>query len=338
MQQKQRIINALECKSVDKIPVGLFTTAAPLEIMDSCGVARPEADFDPEKMAELAIATQSIPGFETIRYPFDLTVLAESFGCKIHRGSKDIPPAVLEGPEINIEDIEVPEDLMQKGRMPAILEATHIIKRQVGNEIPLICGFAGPVDLAVNLMGMKPFLLKILKEPHKIERLMEVTTRACIKAANESLEAGADVICFGEAVVSPDIVPPAMFKSVIKPYYRQLVDSVNGKCVIHVCGKSDPVIKDIAECGFCGISVEESVEDLQYAIKMAHEGGAALIGNVSTSTTIYNKTAEEVKAEALKCLEAGVDILAPGCGIAPQSPIKNMQALAQARNEFCEER
>lgn len=311
MQQKQRIINALERKPVDKIPAGLFTTAAPIEIMDLCGVARPEADFDAEKMAELAIATQSIPGFETIRYPFDLTVLAESFGCKIHRGSKDIPPAVLEGPEINIEDIEVPEDLMQRGRMPAILEATRIVKRQIKNEFPLICGFAGPVDLAVNLMGMKPFLLKILKEPHKIERLMEVTIRACIKAANESLEAGADVICFGEAVVSPDIVPPAMFKSVIKPYYRQLVDSVNGKCVIHVCGKADPIIKDIAECGFCGISVEESVEDLQYAIQMAHEGGAALIGNVSTSVTIYNKTAEEVKAEALKCLEAGVDILAP---------------------------
>jgi [methyl-Co(III) methanol-specific corrinoid protein]:coenzyme M methyltransferase len=167
---------------------------------------------------------------------------------------------------------------------------------------------------------------------------MEATSRACIKAANESLEAGADMICFGEAVASPDIVPPAMFKSVIKPHYRQLADSVNGKCVIHVCGKADPIIKDIAECGFCGISVEESVEDLQYAIKMAHEGGAALIGNVSTSVTIYNKTAKEVKAEALKCLETGVDILAPGCGIAPQSPIKNMQALAQARNEFCGER
>jgi [methyl-Co(III) methanol-specific corrinoid protein]:coenzyme M methyltransferase len=338
MQQKQRIINALERKPVDKIPAGLFTTAAPLEIMDSCGAARPEADYDPEKMAELAIATHRITGFETIRYPFDFTVLAENFGCKIHRGSKDVPPAVLEGLEINIEDIEVPEDLMQKGRMPAILEATRILKRQVEDEVPLICGLAGPVDLAVGLIGMEPFLLTILKEPNKIDRLLEVTSRACIKVANESLEAGADIICIAEAVSSPEIVPPYMFNSITKAHYRQLANSINGKCVIHVCGETDPIIKDIAECGFCGVSVEESVEDLQYAIRMAHEGGAALIGNVSTSVTIYNKTTEEVKTEAFKCLEAGVDILAPGCGIAPQSPVKNMQALVEARNEFCREK
>ena len=45
-------------------------------------------------------------------------------------------------------------------------------------------------------------------------------------------------------------------------------------------------------------------------------------------------TCEEIKAEAKKCLEGGIDILAPGCGIAPKTPVRNIRALVEARDEY----
>jgi [methyl-Co(III) methanol-specific corrinoid protein]:coenzyme M methyltransferase len=39
--------------------------------------------------------------------------------------------------------------------------------------------------------------------------------------------------------------------------------------------------------------------------------------------------------EAKACLEDGIDILAPGCGLAPHTPLENIKALFRARDEYC---
>ena len=63
-------------------------------------------------------------------------------------------------------------------------------------------------------------------------------------------------------------------------------------------------------------------------------GKTSLIGNLSSSGVMLTGTCEEIKAEARKCLERGIDILAPGCGIAPKTPIKNLRALVEARDAY----
>ncbi|WP_332881887.1 uroporphyrinogen decarboxylase family protein [Methanosarcina horonobensis] len=58
------------------------------------------------------------------------------------------------------------------------------------------------------------------------------------------------------------------------------------------------------------------------------------MGNLSSSGIILNGTCEEIKEEAQKCLRDGIDILAPGCGIAPKTPTRNIKALVEARDEY----
>ena len=96
---------------------------------------------------------------------------------------------------------------------------------------------------------------------------------------------------------------------------------------------STPILKSISECGFQGISIEEKVTDLQAAKKLVRRK-TSLIGNLSSSGVMLAGTCEEIKAEARKCLERGIDILAPGCGIAPKTPIKNIRALIEARDAY----
>ena len=43
---------------------------------------------------------------------------------------------------------------------------------------------------------------------------------------------------------------------------------------------------------------------------------------------------EEIKQMGLKALKGGIDILAPGCAIPPNSPAENLKAMVQAAEEF----
>ncbi|MEZ5336266.1 MAG: hypothetical protein R2741_14080 [Methanolobus sp.] len=43
---------------------------------------------------------------------------------------------------------------------------------------------------------------------------------------------------------------------------------------------------------------------------------------------------ELIKKEAIKCPENEVDILAPDCGLAPESLLKNLLAMLEERNEY----
>lgn len=76
--------------------------------------------------------------------------------------------------------------------------------------------------------------------------------------------------------------------------------------------------------GFCGLRIGGGVPEK--VVKIA--------GNVSTAKTIFTGKPEEVKAEAINALRAGTDLLAPACGIAPSSPLVNIKALVEARDEY----
>jgi [methyl-Co(III) methanol-specific corrinoid protein]:coenzyme M methyltransferase len=334
---RTELLRTLEGKTPAHIPVGTFTTAPVLELMDMSGAARPDADSQPEKIAVLAFSQYVNASFETLRYPFDMVVLGEALGCVVDPGMKTKLPAVLRGPmEISPAVPELPEDLLERGRIPAVLKATEILREKAGSKLPLIVGMEGPADLAACLCGTTRFLKWTIKRPHMVTRLIDLCTDACIVYARECLKRGADVVVIADAVSSPDMISPDAFRTLIKPGVARIPKALgSGKSVLHICGAADPIIADMAECGFDGLSLEEGIKDLKNAADTAHESGVAVIGSVSTSGTLLRGSPEDVKKEAFRCLRNGVDILAPGCGLAPETPLRNLKALVEARNGFC---
>jgi [methyl-Co(III) methanol-specific corrinoid protein]:coenzyme M methyltransferase len=332
---KERMVRLLKEKTVDKTPVGSFTSMSPVDLMELSGSQRPEADRDSEKMATLAISASKFAGFETVRYPFDMVTLGEAMGCEIDIGTKKRTPSVTRGlSEEAIRELELPEDFLENGRIPTILDASRIIKEEVKDELPVIMGVEGPIDLASNIADIKTFMKWLLKDREIVEKLLDVCTDACIEYANACLKHGADTVCIAEAVASPDLLPPSDFDNLLKPRYQKIAENLEGHRVLHVCGKSDKIIPSMVECGFNGISIEENVRDFKTAVETAHKNNNIVIGNVSTSQTLYNGTPEQVISESFDCLKNGVDVLAPGCGIAPESPLANLKAMVQARNEY----
>ena len=101
---------------------------------------------------------------------------------------------------------------------------------------------------------------------------------------------------------------------------------------MHMCGNTTSILSSLANCGFEGINIEESVSVAEAKSQIGSR--TILIGNISTTNTLLYSTPEEVEEEAFKCLEEGVDILAPGCGLAPETPVVNIRAMEQARDKY----
>lgn len=84
-------------------------------------------------------------------------------------GTKDIQPSVLSYPfSKGPENLRVPENLLEKGRIPTILKATEILAARNGNgkrsEIPLIAGMEGPLTVFTHLAEVKNCLIWALKK------------------------------------------------------------------------------------------------------------------------------------------------------------------------------
>ena len=302
--------------------------------MDVVGAPWPEAHTNPELMAKLAIANHELSGLEAVRVPYCLTVLVEAMGCEINMGTKNRQPSVTAHPyPKDLEGAAVPADLLQRGRIPVVLEAIKIIREKVGPAVPIIGGMEGPITVASDLVSVKSFMKWSLKKTDLFEQALDLVTEAAIMYANALVEAGADIISVADPVASPDLLSPDSFKKFLKARLQKFSYSVDSVTVLHICGNVNPILSDMADCGFEGLSVEEKIGSPKKA-KEVIGNRARFVGNISSPFTLLPGPVDKIKAEARQALAEGVDVLAPGCGIAPMTPLENIKAMVAARNEY----
>lgn len=332
---KNRFEKALKGEAVDMVPVCSVTQTGTIELMEITGAYWPQANYNARQMAELALSGHQNAGFENVRCPFDTTVLAETFGCTVDEGSVDIQPYVTDFPikkKKDAKEIAVPEALLESRRISVVLDAVSILRDKVGEDIPVVAGIVGPAGLACMLAGMRNYLMWFVTNPEVLEELMGTLIDACIEYANGLLERGADAITLIDSEAGPDLIAPEMFETSVLPLYRKYCREVKGLKILHMCGDATAVLETLSRAGFDGISIEEKVE-VSFA-KTLVGNKTRLIGNVSPSDTLLTKGQEAVIIEATACLEDGIDILAPGCGLAPYTPLGNIKALIKARDIY----
>lgn len=331
---KERLINTLQGKAVDKVPVASLTQTGIVELMDVVDAPWPEGHSNAELMAKLAIANHELSGLEAVRVPYCLTVLAEAMGCEVNMGTKNRQPSVTAHPyPKSLEGLAMPENLIGVGRIPVVLEAIKIIREKVGPDVPIVGGLEGPITLASDLSSVKSFMKWSLKKPDMFEQILDFATEAAVIYANAMVEAGADIISVADPVASPDLMSPDSFKQYLQPRLQKFSGSVNSVTVLHICGNVNSILDYMANCGFEGLSVEEKIGSVKKAKEILGDR-ARLVGNVSSPFTLLPGPVDKIKAESRQALEDGVDVLAPGCGIAPMTPLANIKAMVEARDEY----
>ena len=65
-------------------------------------------------------------------------------------------------------------------------------------------------------------------------------------------------------------------------------------------------------------------------------GKIRLVGNINNPTTLYARGPAEVREEVFKCLDAGVQMIAPECAVPLATKPENLIAIPRAVREWCD--
>lgn len=325
---KKRVLSAIAGGRVDRVPATSVSQTGTYEQMEKIGVWWPEAHLNGEDMARLAMAAYELTGLETAKVPFGQAVEAEAMGCKL-RFEKDIP-AVIEPALKDLSDLRVPEDFLSLGRIPVVVKAVGLLKDRVGDSLPVMASIVGPFSLAGMLINMTAFFLLLIKDINPVKGALNDLIELSIGYADSLREAGADVIVI-EDMMAAQVSPP-LCGELILPAWKELRARTEGLTVLHVCGNATRHLEMMVESGADAISVEEKTS-LEAAVKAA-SGRAAVIGNVDPVKTLLMGEPTDVEREAEAAIRGGVDLLAPGCSLAPGTPLKNVRAMVKAAETY----
>jgi len=326
MNARERFLKALAMEEVDRPSVTCANQTVAVEQMEKIGVFWPEGHKDPEKMAILAAAAWEQAGLEGMGVPFCQTVEAEILGCQLKWENKknSIPSVPFRG-YASPEDVEIPENILEKGRMPVVLKALEILKKKYDNEVPIMGHVNGPFSLAAHLADPSNILRLIIKSPETVHEFSKIATDIIAEYANAMFDHGADVVVVEDMVASVDLLGPDFYVKFAAPYDKELISKLKGPNVLHICGDADPIIDEMIKTGTDCISID-SKSNIENAV-IKSKGRASVLGNVDAVTNLLRGSDDDVRNDTLSVMKAGVKLVAPSCSISPLTPTKNIKVM-----------
>lgn len=332
MNAKTRFLDALHLRPVDRPPVAAVVTGITVPMMERAGIYYPAAHNDVDQLAGLAAAIWEHCQIEAIKLPFGMTVEVQVLGMDIDFGTLDTLPTDIYPIWDHPDDLFIPDDFFDRGRVPIVLEAITRLRRRYDDEVAVLSSIVGPFALAAKLFGFPNLFPWILTEPDYVHQVMDRLTGLAIRYANAQMDAGADAIVLGEATCSGDLISPDTYRDFILPYHKRLCAGIHGPTILHICGKSSNHLPYIAKTGATCYSFDEG---LDMALARQHlKGKVALAGYVPTVEVLLQGTPDLVYQASLECLGNGVDILAPGCSLPQHTSMENVAAMIRAAEDW----
>ena len=320
MNQKERLLKALELKPVDRPPAAVPTQNATVDVMNKSGFTWPVALRKAKEMAGLAWACHEIGGIESVRIPFDITIEAEAMGCET-RFSADpsTPPVSTPRTRDDYGSIRIP-DPSRDGRMPEVLEAIKLLKEKTRGEVPLIAAFGAPYELLSTTLDYEDIALSVHEDPDFLVVQLKKMTEIAKSYGKEIEKAGADVLMLVDG--TSQNLGPRYFGMFSQPFTTSVVESLTKPTILHICGDSTPLLEQMVSTGVSALSVDKPV-DVSLALEITR-GKVALVGKISPHMLcVGSKT--EILEETEESLKQGMHVISPGCGILPQTPLENLR-------------
>lgn len=316
----------------DLPPPAIFTQTGTVDLMDACGAAWPEANFDQRKMAILALQPSRLFSFATARVPYCLTVEAEGLGAVIDPGRRDSQPSVKTSPYRNGMDIIdppdfgiTPDEFADRGRCLMVAE---VAGRLSSEGLFTTACTVDPAFIAMSLVGAEEMIMGYLMDPDRIIAWADALGPYSCAYAKRLSEAADNVLVVASA--SLDLFTPEMYSHLAENQVTMVVHAVKSSfCTIHSCGDTRQTAASLSRSGADALSLEASSDPGLYMEKVG--GRCLMVGSVRPAHTLLMGSPEDVRSEAAACAEEGFDIIAPECGVPPRTPNVNLDALAHYR-------
>jgi uroporphyrinogen decarboxylase len=170
----------------------------------------------------------------------------------------------------------------------------------------------GPLTLSYMSMGFERFFLRLADDPAFIHELLADRTAWSIAVCHKAVSLGAEVIVVGDDAAHRDgpMISPRMWRELVLPYHRQLVEAVDVPVIWHSDGNTERLLPFAIDAGFAGFHGLEPAAGMDLGrIKQEFGRDLALLGNIDIRV-LFGADLEAVRAEVDRCLAQG----APGGG------------------------
>ena len=221
-------------------------------------------------------------------------------------------------------------DPLASPRMLDRILAVRRFRSEAGGEHSILGWIEGPAAEAADLLGVTNFLLDLYDAPEFLGELMDRCVEVGIDFARAQVEAGADTIGIGDAIVSQ--VSPAMYEQWILPRQGTLIRAVKqlGALVrLHICGNITHLLP-----GIRGLPID--ILDLDHLVDLsvardAMPPGVALAGNLDPVSVVAQSTPASTREKLLECYRAAGNpfLVNAGCEIPAATPVENLHALCE---------
>jgi [methyl-Co(III) methanol-specific corrinoid protein]:coenzyme M methyltransferase len=337
VNSRERVLGLFTGQEMDRIPIFSGIGNVTVHGLEQHGWRFPEIHLDGHKMATAAASTYRLFGFECAVVPFDMGVEAETLGCEVNYYAHQtgiLYPTISENLAAKVEDLEirVPENLEGAGRVPVVTDAIRLLKEDLGDQIAVGAWVLGPFTLAGQIVNLDNLLKMSFKKPNLVNDVLNSLEGLLITLASVYKKAGADYLTVREMGATGDVLSRRMFGSLIRPHLERVLAGIESPKILHICGDTNDVVDQMAECGADAISVGQKNDLAATRDKLGPD--VVLLGNLDPYNVLAMGRPEDVERSVKGIIASGADGIWPGCDIWPTVPVENMEMLMAAAKRY----
>ncbi len=336
MKSLDRIQATLSFGKPDRVPViaQVFGHAAVLGDVSLGAYVR-----DGELLARCQLNALSYYGYDAVFALMDASVETEAAGASLTYRA-DMYPFVEQYAIADARDVDklVVPDPKRSGRMPEILKAAQIMRRELRDEVLIVGCVLGPMTLAMQLMGPEKTLFLAADEPDLFTKVLDFSLEVAISFGLAQIEAGAHLPLVFDPSASPAVIPPQLFRELVLPRIKSLFSALKSggsfASWLHIAGPAEAIYPFYPEAGVNIANVDYCIDPLRARQLLPR---TCLDGNIKPLSFV-EATPDDIAKESAHLLELfslhGGLILSSGCEIPPESKPENVAAMVRVARQM----
>lgn len=323
MTSKERIYKTIKGEAVDRIPVALWRHF-------------PNTDQTSQGLATSTINFQKKYNFDLVKVMPASGFMAEIFGGKFTPLKAGKPKGIRECIEFPIKNpadwgklkpVDTENQILKRE-----IEALKLIKKGIGNDVPIVQTIPNPLTIARTIRGESVFD-DLRNHPADLKPALAAITKTLLNFSLESLKTGADGIFFFTQVASFDLLTEKEYQEFGVKYDLEILNSLkkqNGLLVLHIHGLNIMfnLLKDypVQIINWHDQLTSPTLSEAQKVFK------GAVMGGVEENEILLNHQPLEIKNQiknAILRTNGKRFIIGPGCVMPIETPEINIQAVKE---------
>lgn len=340
MAESYRFLKACRREEVDCTPVWLMRQAG--RYMKEYQALREKCSFlemckTPEIAAEVTLQPVNKLDVDAAILFSDILITIEAMGINLEF-SEGKGPVILNPARTNRE-IEALDANDIEEKVPFVVEAIKILKKELEGKVPLI-GFSGaPFTLASYIVegghSRNYLLIKqmMYNEPSLYSALLDKVTQAVISYLKAQIAAGVQAVQLFDSWVG--ILSPRDYEQFVLPFNKRVFDGLGSEVpTISFATDTAGILELLREAGGDVIGVDWRINLDEAWQRLGYDVG--IQGNLDP--TLLFTSPQRIEQEVKNILEQAANrpghIFNLGHGILPKTPVENVEAMIEAVHKY----